>query len=430
MNTRQALFPFCLVSLIVAPLCGSPAFGDTDPIQSLEARVAKLEQQSARGVPLRASWQNGIRLQSDDNVIRLQLGGRVQNDFAFFSGDHELEAAVGPLRDGTKFRRARIYVSGTLYEHGIFKAEYDFAGGNPIFRDVWVGMQNIPGLGTVRIGNQLEPFSLEALSGNSFHLFMERGLPAAFYPFRNTGVVALNSVLEQRATWSAGLFRHSDNFGDSSTNSKYSATARVTALPYYADAGKWIHVGASASRRKPDNETARFSSRPESYVAPVFADTGSIPSDRIDLLGAEFSLTFGPASLQAEYYNAGADLVEEEEFGYTGSADFSGYYVYAGYFLTGEHRTYNRGNGTIGRTIPKSNFRGEGHGWGAWEVGIRHSELDLSDGPIEGGEMRNLSLGVNWYLNPNMRVMWNYVYADFKDVGTADIAQMRVQFDF
>ncbi|MFO7931710.1 MAG: porin, partial [Desulfosalsimonas sp.] len=69
------------------------------------------------------------------------------------------------------------------------------------------------------------------------------------------------------------------------------------------------------------------------------------------------------------------------------------------------------------------------------ELGVRYSSLDLNDEAIEGGELNDLTLGVNWHLNPNVRTMINYVYADLEDRAgveddSANIVQARFQVDF
>ena len=69
-------------------------------------------------------------------------------------------------------------------------------------------------------------------------------------------------------------------------------------------------------------------------------------------------------------------------------------------------------------------------GPGAWEVKARYSGLDLNDSNINGGELNNITTGLNWYLNPNTKIMWDYVHADKDDVGQADMLMMRLQFDF
>ncbi|MEE8159192.1 MAG: porin, partial [Dehalococcoidia bacterium] len=77
-------------------------------------------------------------------------------------------------------------------------------------------------------------------------------------------------------------------------------------------------------------------------------------------------------------------------------------------------------------------------GLGAWEVAARYSNLDLNDASIGGGKMHNLTFGLNWYLNPNVRWMVNAVLSKTKDSvssvgitdGNAQIYQTRVQIDW
>ena len=80
------------------------------------------------GTDLGASWDNGIVLQSADKSFKVRIGGRLQNDWAWFSQTDENEAYFGDIQNGTEFRRARLAVSGAIYNYIVFKAEYDFAG--------------------------------------------------------------------------------------------------------------------------------------------------------------------------------------------------------------------------------------------------------------------------------------------------------------
>src|SRR5690606_16204002 len=92
---------------------------------------------------------------------------------------------------------------------------------------------------------------------------------------------------------------------------------------------------------------------------------------------------------------------------------FDGYYAQLGYFLTGETRPYRNASGIFDRVKPRRNFGWkEDSGWGAWEVTARYSEIDLNDGGIRGGEQADFTLGLNWYLNPNTRIVWNYIHGD------------------
>ena len=75
-------------------------------------------------------------------------------------------------------------------------------------------------------------------------------------------------------------------------------------------------------------------------------------------------------------------------------------------------------------------------GKGAWEVAYRYSFLDLNDDVTIGGYVRDHTIGLNWYLNPYTRLMFNYVnsqttdYPGVEGVGRADIFEMRCQIDF
>ena len=64
-------------------------------------------------------------------------------------------------------------------------------------------------------------------------------------------------------------------------------------------------------------------------------------------------------------------------------------------------------------------------------MAARISHLDADDGMLDGGKLTDVTAGVNWYLNPNTRVMFNYVLADLD--GFSDLShafQVRFQIDF
>jgi phosphate-selective porin OprO/OprP len=108
-----------------------------------------------------------------------------------------------------------------------------------------------------------------------------------------------------------------------------------------------------------------------------------------------------------------------------GDPTLRGAYVQAGWFLTGESRSFS--GGTFGRTKPKANY---GAGKGAWEVALRYSTVDLGDAGVAGGEQSDVTAALNWYLNPVARLMLNYVRADVEDVGEADVFLARWAIDF
>ena len=174
-----------------------------------------------------------------------------------------------------------------------------------------------------------------------------------------------------------------------------------------------------------EEDEIRFRARPESHLAPRVVDTRTIPAEHGDIVGAEVAWVHGPFSLQGEYVHA----FMQGDRHWVGDPDFCAASVQASYFLTGEHRPYKTSNGTFDKVKPLEPFSKDG-GSGAWEVAARYSYLNLSDDGVRGGRLKDTTLGLNWYLNNNLRIMWNYVHANPSDGGDANIFQMRLQLAF
>jgi phosphate-selective porin OprO/OprP len=372
--------------------------------------------------------------------VQVQFGGQMMYDIGFSSPDRDLVTpapmqSAFPLADGSEFRRARIYAKGTLFEAVEFKAEYDFAGGDADFKDIY--MQVDAGFAKVRAGHYKEPFGLEENTSSKYITFNERSLTGTFTPVRNSGLMLHDAIDgDVPFSWAAGVFRTTDDYGDdkSSDSGEYNVTARATVAPLYdKDAGKVLHFGLATSVRSDISHTNRFRSRPENHLAPELVDTraggmADFPSDGYVLSGAEVAWTRGPLSLQGEYMQANVNGTQGG-----GNPTFWGYYGMLSYFLTGEHRPYK--HGVFQRVKPKGNL-GQG-GKGALELTGRYSAVDLNDGNAQGGELDDITVGVNWYLNPNARVMFNFVHSELDDSavtrdgnGTLESFLIRFQFDF
>jgi phosphate-selective porin OprO/OprP len=211
----------------------------------------------------------------------------------------------------------------------------------------------------------------------------------------------------------------------------------MTFLPWYRDQGqKLFHLGLSYSHQFRDEEDEdakkRLRARPESRITDErLVDTGKLSIKVTDLIGTEMAVTHGPFSLQGEcFYN----LTESDA---EGDPDFWGHYLYVSYFLTGENRGYNKSKGVFSGIKPKNSFRPLQGKWGALELALRYSYLDLNDEGIKGGKERNITTGLNWYLNSKTRFMLNYTRARVEDRGKpaiddgkADILQARFQWCF
>ena len=135
--------------------------------------------------------------------------GFLQLDTGYYSQDQNNIATVGDAQDGTGFRRARLAVQGKVAEFTNYQIEVDFAtAGRPSFFDNYLEQGNIPVLGTVRAGQYLQPFSVDAMSGFRNLPFLERSLPfLAFVPFRRVGIMASNSSDDELTNWAYSVFR-------------------------------------------------------------------------------------------------------------------------------------------------------------------------------------------------------------------------------
>ena len=122
----------------------------------------------------------------------------------------------------------------------------------------------------------------------------------------------------------------------------------------------------------------------------------------------------------------------------------SGYYAQVSYFLTGEKRSYKSSYSGFGRVSPKKNYL-DGKSFGALELAIRYSGMSFDADTYmmddmtthtDPASLNNFTVGLNWYINPAMRVMFNYVMATKKfDVdGMEDVKEnalmSRIQINF
>ncbi len=393
----------------------------------------------------RVFWNNGLHFQTADQRFKIQTGGSLVADMGWIDGEED-ELLGQNLHDGTEIRRARLFVKGTIYKDVYFKWQLDWASGHVAVADVYVKLLNIPVLGNITMGHFIEPFGMDVAHSTLRGMFAEPGLPTVLMPGRNVGIMANNHAFDKRMTWAIGMFRTTDSAGVIREDGTYAVTGRITGLPWYANDGEQLlHLGVAYSHRRNSDDGISYSTEGEHHWDNVgFSSTGTINARNSNLFGAEVALVHGPFSFQGEYVANSLSGTSD-----SGSDDFndpclSGFYLEASYFLTpGDRRNYNPSTGTFGRITPKRNFREDG-GWGAWEVAVRYSYLDfveegLSTKDASGhraavaNRLRNATIGLNWYLNPNTRVTWNYIIgcADSENVSAEFSAfLMRVAVDF
>lgn len=337
--------------------------------------------------------------------------GRIHLDYALYDED------ATELNDAFFVRRARMALSDKLDDFWSYKTEVDFAENSVAFKDMYLKF------GKFTIGQVKVPFSLDEQTSSNNITFMERSSPTVFSIAHRTGLTYGTSG----DNYSFKVMGFGQAIGDGSGGDEgLGLGGRVTYAAMKTD-NSVLHLGVAAVSYAPSNsniDTMRFRQRPESRPdGSRLVDTGAISDvDNTFSYGLEAAWQSGPFSVQSEYIgttvarNAGMPDV-----------DLGGYYVAASYFVTGESRRYSSSSGVFsGPKIadPKK---------GAWEVAVRYSALDLDDGAILGGEMKNITLGVNWYARSGVRFMFNYINATSTVAGVDNdpsILQFRTQVSF
>jgi phosphate-selective porin OprO/OprP len=430
---------------------------------SKQEKAAPAGQDDGSSWAMSAEWKNGLQIQSANKDFRVHVGGLLQFD----AGGNVAGGAVqfgpegtGEFQDGALFRRARIRIDGQMYEHFEWIAEFDFANsiendngpstqtiGTPSFVNVWAGVTDVPVLGNLRVGWMKEPISFSHMQSSAALNFMERPPGEGSLGLHSPGILATNWTEDQRVTWAVGFFHaQNDNFGFGFGDGQYAETGRLTCLPVYEDDGReLLHLGVGASHRHLNADQVDLRGRPSVWTMPgveepALLSTGTIDGTTQEVVALELAAVSGPWTVQTEYYCTwihDASVPSAEPPLNPGTLFYQGAYMELLYFLTGEYRAYDRTSATFGRVVPLRDFNiwGGPRGCGAWQVGLRYSYLDLRSGGVPGGTLHDVVFGVNWFLNPNMKVQWNLA-ADYRESsppgsdGWTLIGGVRVAVDF
>jgi phosphate-selective porin OprO/OprP len=407
-------------------------------IGELSAKLQAIETQAASD---RKELEKLLDAKSKSDADKKKLpnvtiNGVFQADAVMFNQSEASRQAYGSIENGADFRRARLSAKGAVSDRMDYFMQMDFGFfGRPTFTDVWTEFKDVGPLGTVRVGQWKQPFSLEVVSSFRYTTFMERSsLFQAFTPFRHIGIGFYDHSTDLNTTWAASYFRTGqDQFaGSLSTDGGNGASGRLTHLLWYCGpkGEDYLHVGGGYFFNAPPNERIRFRSVPEIYVGefvvpagspigtsgqsvpdvangtPFLVDTGTIGgTDITQTIGLESLWVRGPLSWQNEAMGCFVDTASGN------TAFLNGAYSQVGWFLTGEHRPYDRKAGAIDRVIPFHSVSKSGGGIGAWEVAGRWSYLDITDRQIQGGLMQNMTVGLNWYVNPNCKCVFNYIHS-------------------
>lgn len=379
----------------------------------------------SNGAALRAENYQPLTLIESTETLSYRFRGRIDADFIWSEQSEKNETDFGQLGDAFGLRRARLGVEGEFSSDGSYVAEIDLASGSVVIRDLYVAQEGE--IGRRHAGHFREPFSLEGGTSARYYAFMERSPINVLDPARNWGLALFEIPLLDETLLHGGAFYGSPDQNDleGGDGSTAGVTAKLTSAPINdAEGTKLLHYGFAIAERLPVNGVILVNEQPRSPLlefndstTSAFVPTIVIPANFQHILNAQLAVGRDAFWTQAEWYGTFID----QSAG--GTVFYHGCYVDAGYFLTGEHREYDARSGVLGPIRVQRPFlarHGVGGGSGAWEVVARFAWLDFFDadaplsasGNASGVQLPQATFGVNWYLSDQLRLMFNYSYAE------------------
>lgn len=320
----------------------------------------------------------------------VKLSGRLKVDANW----HDEKDGSDSKNDGISIKRARLGIKGKIKNGFKYKFESDFAKNKVSIKDANIsygGFSNI----NLKIGQFKPAFSLEQLISSKNITFLNRSVAVDdIAPGRKVG--AQISRYFDNGQISLDMFGQSvSDSAASSEDSPHAINARATYALLNNDKSL-LHFGyAIQSATEDDNLSNTSTSISQGY---------------------EMIARYKTLQLQGEY-------IARDINNYSNSGNnikLDSYYIQASAFLTGEYRKYKSKSGVVG-DVAVSNPIGNG-GIGAWEVAARYSNVNNNDKSIiTNGKTTDLTYGVNWYLNDNIRFMANYKISETENSSSDNI---------
>lgn len=382
----------------------------------------------------------GCILSSANSNFVVQLSGVLQADTrTFFNGS----GTAG--NDGFLLRRARPVLQGTVFHDFDFLFVPDFGTGNnggnngaspaPQIYDAYLNYRYSPAV-QIQAGKFKSPVGLEQLVADRDLLFNERALPTDLVPIRDIGFQLHGDLFHGAASYAAGIFGGVGDAGNSSLSDFQDNKAfegRLFFQPFKPLArsplsGFGFGLGGSFQAMHGTN-TAGLPN-PTGGSLPGYATVGQEqffaynPTNKSVVVadGQHWRLSpqgyyyFGPFGLLGEY------IVSDQQVARTGAGRQptaklanTGWEISGSWVLTGEDAAY------AGGVVPRRPFNPREGNWGALQLVARYSQLDIdgdafplfADPATSAHSAKEWSVGLNWYLNRNIKVATSFSHTIF-----------------
>jgi phosphate-selective porin OprO/OprP len=379
-------------------------------------------------------------IKSADGDHKIEFHGRVHFDMRAYEEDarnldsnrSNLGANRNDLVTNFRVRRARLGVDATFFKHLDFKVEGDFGevGSTFILTDGYLELKYWPEA-RLRGGQFKVPFSFEELTSSRFIDFVERSVVNNLVPARDVGAMVHGRLFGGLLEYAGGVFNGAGQ-NTAETNDSKDYAGRLLVRPFRLmniPALEKLHVAGHITHGDQDSG---LSLQGRTDARFVFFPRVATRGDRLRY-GFEAVYAYGPFGLYGEYVNTEQErkacaVQNAAGTACTGGADLPdveawGWYVAGTVFVTGEEKVHGRAP----RVKPMNPRAGD---FGALELVARYAQLDFDASPLPqanfAGTAANrvdaLTVGFNWYLSPNVRLMVNWVQSWFDN---EDMTPMR-----
>jgi len=390
---------------------------DLQRLQELDREAAITK---AKETPYVAAGKDGFYIKSGDGAFSLRLGAVVQADTRWYS-DQSLPAGAAP--DNFLVRKARPILEALIAEKFLLRIMADYGNGQT-FQEGYVEARLDPAF-NIRAGKFKSPVGLERLQLDSENEFIERALPTNLAPNRDVGLQLAGTVLSNTVSYQLGIFNgvYDNGLSDGDNNNAKDGVGRMFLEPFKNGnnvlKGLGFGVSASTGRHQGNPTTSDLSQFKTMGQQNFFTyATGAYADGTQDRVSPQFYYYVGPFGLLGEYISSRQEISRSTNLKRdidNRAWQLAGYWV-----MTGENASYH------GVRLPNRPFAPSDRSWGAFELVTRYSvqtndeeafvgsaATQLANPSQSAREAREIGVGLNWYLNRNIKVQINYEETHF-----------------